>query len=63
MLLEIKLSKVHKHFKYNCCDYSVAYILVRSDTTLIGRNNVTQVAFKNCATFTKCITTFEEMES
>ena len=37
-------------------DYSDAYIQVRGDITIIGRNRVTQVALKNCASFTKCIT-------
>ena len=32
-----------------------AYILVRSNTTILG-HSVTQVAFKNCAPCTKCIT-------
>ena len=41
--------------KSNLCDYNDAYILIRSDITIIG-HNVTQVAFKNCAPFTKCFT-------
>ena len=39
----------------NLCDYNNIYILVRDDITIIG-HNVTQVAFKNCTPFTKCIT-------
>ena len=39
----------------NICDYNDADILVRRDITIIG-HQVTQVAFKNCAPFTKCIT-------
>ena len=39
----------------NLCDYKNIYILVRHDITIIG-HNVTQVAFKNCTPFTKCIT-------
>ena len=42
-------------FKCNLCDYNSAYILVRGNITIIG-HQVTQVAFKNCASFTKCIT-------
>ena len=38
--------------KSNLCDFSVAYILVRGDTI---EHQVTQVAFKSCAPFTKCI--------
>ena len=41
--------------KYNLCDYNDAYILVRGGITIIG-NNVTQVAFTDCAPFTKSIT-------
>ena len=41
--------------KSNLCDYKDAYILVRSDIAIIG-HNVTQVAFKNCSPFIKCIT-------
>ena len=41
--------------KSNLCNYSNAYILVTGDISFIG-NNGTQVAFKNCALFTKCIT-------
>ena len=40
--------------KSDLCDYNDAYILVRGDVTIIG-HQVTQVAFKNCAPFTKCI--------
>ena len=41
--------------KSNLCDYNDAYILVRSDITIIG-HQATQVAFKICAPFTKCLT-------
>ena len=40
--------------KSNLCDYNDAYILVRGDITVTAAT--TQVAFKNCAPFTKCIT-------
>ena len=40
--------------KSNLCDYSNAYILVRGNVTII-RHQATQVAFKNCAPFTKRI--------
>ena len=36
------------------CDYNDAYTLVRGNITIIG-HQVTQVALKNCAPFTKCI--------
>ena len=41
--------------KYNLCDYNDAYILVRDDITVTAAGT-TQVAFKNCGPFTKCIT-------
>ena len=41
--------------KSNLCDYNDAYILVRRDITVTAVG-VTQVSFKNCAIFTKCIT-------
>ena len=41
--------------KSNLCDYNDAYILLRGDIIVI-RHHVTQFVFKNCATFTKCIT-------
>ena len=37
-------------------DYNDAYIPVRVDITIIGRNLATEEAFNNCATFIKCIT-------
>ena len=41
--------------KYNLSDYNDAYILVRGDIT-VASAPATQVSFKNCAPFTKCIT-------
>ena len=41
--------------KSNQCGYSDAYILIRRNITVIGRNLATKVAFKNCAPFVKCI--------
>ena len=41
------------------CDYNDVYILVRSDIAII-RHQATQVAFKNCAPFTKFITKIDE---
>ena len=45
--------------KSNLCDQNDAYILVRGGITIIG-HQVTQVAFKKCAPFTKCITKIDE---
>ena len=36
------------------CDYSDAYILVTGNIAVVGANNNTKVAFKNCASFRKC---------
>ena len=47
--------------KSNLCDYNDAYILVRRDITVMAVPT-TQVAFKNCLPFTKCITKIVETE-
>ena len=41
--------------KSTLCDYNSAYILVRGSTSIVG-HQATQVAFENCALFTKRIT-------
>ena len=43
-----------KVIKPNFCDYSDAYILVNGN--IENKANNASVAFKNCASFTKCIT-------
>ena len=45
--------------KSNLCDYNDVYILVRGDITAVAAL-ATQVAFKNCAPFSKCITKIDE---
>ena len=45
-----------KVIKSNLCDYSDAYILVTGDITAISVGDDTNIAFKNCAPFTKYIT-------
>ena len=45
-----------KVIKSSLCDYSDAYILVTGNITATGGDANTRVAFKNCASFTKCIT-------
>ena len=54
MLLMIKI--IQTIIKSNLCDYSDAYILVTGDITETGDHENTKVAFKNCASFTKCVT-------
>ena len=44
--------------KFNLCNYNDAYILVNGDITII-KHVVTQVAFQNCATFIKHITSID----
>ena len=44
-----------EHLKSNFCDCNDAYILVRGDIIVTVAPS-TQVSFKNCAPFTKCIT-------
>ena len=48
-----------KVLKSGLCDYSNAYILLRGNIAIGGRNIATEVAFKNCAPFTKCITNID----
>ena len=45
-----------KVIKPNLCDYSDAYILVTGDTKIADIVADTNVAFKNCAPFTRCVT-------
>ena len=42
--------------KPNPCDYSDAYILVTGDIKVTGIAADTNIAFKNCAPFTRCVT-------
>ena len=42
------------------CDYSDAYILLTGDINVTGGDANTNVAFKNCAPFIKCITEIKE---
>ena len=46
--------------KSNLCDYNDTYILVRGDITVTAAPT-TQVAFKDCAGFIKCITKINEI--
>ena len=45
-----------KVIKPNLCDYSDAYILVTGDIKVPDVATNTNVAFKNCAPFTRCVT-------
>ena len=41
--------------KSGLCEYNDSYILVRGDITVTAASE-TQIAFRNCSPFTKCIT-------
>ena len=45
-----------KIIKPDLCDYSDAYILVTEDIKVTGIAADTNVAVKNCAPFTRCVT-------
>ena len=45
-----------KVIKQNLCDYSDAYILVTGDIKVPDIVADTNVAFKNCVPFTRCVT-------
>ena len=45
--------------KASLCDYSNAFILVTGNITVAADNN-TDVAFKNCAPFSSCITKIDD---
>ena len=45
-----------KVIKPNLCDYSDAYVLVTGDIKFVDVAANTNVAFKNCAPFTRCVT-------
>ena len=51
----LKLSINRNILKLILCNYNDAYILVRGNIITLN-HEVTQVAFKNCAPFTNCIT-------
>ena len=60
MVKEIKMIQAlnlrQKVIKSSLCDYSYAYILVTWDITATRSNANTNVAFKNCGPFTRCVT-------
>ena len=43
-----------KSIESSLCDYSDAYILVTGNINITNGDNITKVAFKNCAPFKKC---------
>ena len=45
-----------KIIKPNLCDYSDVYIIVTGDIKVAAVTEDTNVAFKNCAPFTRCVT-------
>ena len=53
---ENNIKFVTKSIKSSLCNYSDAYILVTGDITATNGDENTDIAFKNCAPFTKYIT-------
>ena len=45
-----------KVIRSRLCDYSDTYIIVTGEIKATGGDANTRVTFKNCASFTKCIT-------
>ena len=45
-----------KVIKSSLYDYSDAYILATGDITVEGGDEKTNIAFRNCAPFTRCVT-------
>ena len=58
MVEEMRMTQLFetKVIKSNLCDYSDAYILVTGDIKVADVVADTNVAFKNCAPFTRCVT-------
>ena len=58
MLLMIRITQKFetKVIKSNIFDYSDTYILVTGDVKIVDVGANTNVAFKNCAPFTRCVT-------
>ena len=56
MVQEMIMIQPLKVIKPNLCDYSDTYILVTGDIKFAYIAADTNVAFKNCAPFTRCIT-------
>ena len=55
-MLIMNLKNLQQNIKSSLCNYSNAYILVTGDIKAIGGNANTDGAFKNCATFSRCVT-------
>ena len=49
-----KSNYLHENQESSLCDYSDAYVLVTGNIAVVGANNNTKVAFKNCAPIGKC---------
>ena len=65
MVKEMKMAQTldlrKKSIKSSLCNYSDACILVAQDIQATDGDADTNFAFKNCAPFTKCITSLNEM--
>ena len=50
----------NKLIRIKSCDYSDVYVLATGNITVVGANNNTKVAFKNCTPFRKFRTEINE---
>ena len=55
-----KIKFLTKSIESSLCDYSDAYVLVTGNIAVVGANNNTKVAFKNCSPFRECRTEINE---
>ena len=56
MMLIMNLKNFQQNIKSSLCNYSNAYILVTGDIKATGGTANTDGVFKNCATFSRCVT-------
>ena len=56
LLITKIMDNMAEEMKMILCDYSDAYILVTGDIKVTNIAADTNIAFKNCAPFTRCLT-------
>ena len=56
LLMTKIMDNMAEEMKMILCDYSDAYILVTGDIKVTNIAADTNIAFKNCAPFTRCVT-------
>ena len=60
MIIANKITYSTDVLKSSLCDYKDAHILVIGNITIAGHNLSPQVAFKDCAPFSKCVTKIDQ---